>query len=379
MRWYELRKDTLTESARIQHAEDLIFWEGSAGAAKALESLKAIETGKHKDVTIKWDGSPAVIFGRDQNGNFVLTDKSGFSAKGYDGKSKSPKDLENMLLNRKLSKGQEVPPSYAKFAGRMKNIFPVFESAMPKDHVGYFKGDLLYFVPPPSKDNKIVFTPNVVTYTVDATSDIGKKIKASTTGVVIHNEIDLKGNDQALDIDVDKFFLGNTLLVMPPITMSKSADIDDQSVKKLQIVIASNQQSIDNLLNRPTLAQQKLSDFSSLLYTYANSKVDTGFDNLGKDFMDWLQTSKTSNVKQKRISEHIQKNSVGFSALWIIYSQLQAIKDNIINQFDVHDQAVKATIGSSEGGEGYVMQRPWGSIKLVNRQGFTAANRAVER
>ena len=57
MRWYELRKATLTESARIQHAEDLIFWEGSAGAAKALESLKAIETGKHKDVTIKWDGS----------------------------------------------------------------------------------------------------------------------------------------------------------------------------------------------------------------------------------------------------------------------------------------------------------------------------------
>ena len=96
---------------------------------------------------------------------------------------------------------------------------------------------------------------------------------------------------------------------MPPITMSKSADIDDQSVKKLQSVISSNQQSIDNLLNRPTLAQQKLSDFSSLLYTYANSKVDTGFDNLGKDFMDWLQTSKTSNVKQKRISEHIQKKA----------------------------------------------------------------------
>ena len=116
-----------------------------------------------------------------------------------------------------------------------------------------------------------------------------------------------------------------------------------------------------------------------MLYTYANSKVDTGFDNLGKDFMDWLQTSKTSNVKQKRISEHIQKNSVGFSALWIIYSQLQAMKDNIINQFDAHDQAVKATIGSSEGGEGYVMQRPWGSMKLVNRQGFTAANRAVQR
>jgi len=66
----------LDEGARIQHAEDLVFWEGSAGAVRALESLKKLETGGHKNVTIKWDGSPAVIFGRDEEGNFILTDKS---------------------------------------------------------------------------------------------------------------------------------------------------------------------------------------------------------------------------------------------------------------------------------------------------------------
>ena len=62
MRWFEL-ENLLFESARIQHAEDLIFWEGSAGAIKAIESLKAIEQGQHNDVTVKWDGSPAIIFG----------------------------------------------------------------------------------------------------------------------------------------------------------------------------------------------------------------------------------------------------------------------------------------------------------------------------
>jgi hypothetical protein len=40
---------------------------------------------------------------------------------------------------------------------------------------------------------------------------------------------------------------------------------------------------------------------------------------------------------------------------------------------------VTATINGKPGGEGYVLQHPAGDIKLVNRSGFSAANRAVER
>ena len=93
-------KDILAEGARIQHAEDIVFWEGSKGAVRALESLIKLERGGHENVTVKWDGSPAIIFGRDNNGSFILTDKSGFGAKGYDGKSKSARELSKMLMNR---------------------------------------------------------------------------------------------------------------------------------------------------------------------------------------------------------------------------------------------------------------------------------------
>ena len=48
-------KFVIKEGARIDHAEDIIFWEGSKGAIRALESLKKLEQGGHKDVTIKWD------------------------------------------------------------------------------------------------------------------------------------------------------------------------------------------------------------------------------------------------------------------------------------------------------------------------------------
>ena len=64
MRFYEFVNNTksmLTEGARIDHAEDIIFDEGAQGAIRAIESLKRLEQGGHTDVTIKWDGSPAIV------------------------------------------------------------------------------------------------------------------------------------------------------------------------------------------------------------------------------------------------------------------------------------------------------------------------------
>ena len=45
----------LSEAARIQHAEDIVFWEGSKGAIRALQSLRNLDQGGHSEVTIKWD------------------------------------------------------------------------------------------------------------------------------------------------------------------------------------------------------------------------------------------------------------------------------------------------------------------------------------
>ena len=81
-----LQEANVSEGPRIQHAEDLVFWEGSKGAIRALDALASLATEEGQRTTsLKWDGSPAVIFGRDESGQFVFTDKSGFTAKGYDG------------------------------------------------------------------------------------------------------------------------------------------------------------------------------------------------------------------------------------------------------------------------------------------------------
>ena len=96
MRFFEFKQIIKEAEARIQHAEDFVIFNGSKGAAHALESLKSLEQGGHKDVTIKWDGSPAIIFGRNEDGRIVLTDKSGFTAKGYDGRTTTRNDVQKL-------------------------------------------------------------------------------------------------------------------------------------------------------------------------------------------------------------------------------------------------------------------------------------------
>tara|TARA_R110000796_G_scaffold97602_1_gene204702 strand:+ start:27 stop:1172 length:1146 start_codon:yes stop_codon:yes gene_type:complete len=367
----------LKEGARIDHAEDIVFWEGSRGAIRALESLKSLEQGKHTDVTIKWDGSPAIIFGRNESGQFVFTDKSGFVKSGGVGRTTSPEDLEQELLGRSGGKNRE-DPGRIDFAKKMGVAFADFEKTVPKDFRGYLKGDLLYYNTPSVQNKNYVFKPNIVEYAVDVESDLGKRIGQSKAGVVVHRFVDEEGNESAVPKGIN--FQGTDVLIVPSVTVQKSAQIDDEDINQLKATVSKNAAAIDKLLNTADLVALKISDFAKVLYTYTNSKVDTGLDNLGADFFDWMAGSKLSAAKQKNIATHIQNNQAGFDAIWQVVSGIMQIKDKVIAQFDSHDATVKANIpGQGAGGEGYVLAHPDGDVKLVPREFFTKANRAVQR
>ena len=378
MKFFEFKQTTklvLSESSRIQHAEDIVFWEGSKGAARALQSLIDLEKGGHRNVTVKWDGSPAVIFGRDAEGNFVFTDKSGFVAKGYDGKSKSPKELKAMLMNRPGA--QKNPRDYSQFADNMKTAFTYYEKAVPQDYVGYFKGDMLYFDKPELSNGEYVFKPNVVEYRVDARSELGQRIGQSKTGIVVHREVDENGNET--ELHNGNLIQSKDVLVVPPVTAQQPPKINSESIGKLKAVIAKNASAIDLLLDLDTLTSMKMKDLPNVFYTYTNSKVDTGLENLGKDFLQWLTGSKVSAAKQKKIAEYVQQNAQGFRALWEVVSSIQKVKDDIISQLDRQDIPVKQSMAGEAGGEGYVLTHPKGDIKLVPRQTFSRINRSIER
>ncbi len=367
--------------ARIQHLEDLVYFEGSKGAARALESLRSLEKGGHVDATIKWDGSPAIIFGNNEQGEFILTDKGGFVAKGYDGKPTSPDKLKNMFLDRKGG-ANRGDPGYVAFANNMKNIFKTYKTALPEDFEGYYKGDLLYYTTPPiNDDGYFEFTPNIVTYQVKQDSALGAKIKASTTGVVVHRVLDDKGTEVSVTADLNQVFLGDDVFVFPPQSVQKPAKIDDSKINKMKEMISRDGPMLDQLLDEAYLTQMQMKDLPKIIYKYCNGKVDTGFSNLGEDFFKWLPGSGVSGKKQQKILEHVKTHTKGWESMWAIMKGLIAVKDDIIQQFDNHDQDVIATIGKDRGGEGYVLATKGGDMKLVNRGpgGFTAANRAVQR
>jgi len=376
MRFFEFKHIVKEMEARIQHAEDVVFWEGSAGAKRALKALSDMANAGGKNVTIKWDGSPAVVFGRNPKGKFIFTDKSGFVAKGYDGKSQSGDDLEQMLLGR--GKGGEKSDSYKAFAGNMKDVYDEYAKAVPKKHRGYFKGDLLYFNKPTLVDGAYTFKPNLVQYKVQADSDIGKRIGRSKTGIVIHRVVDDAGAEGPLqNADI---FEGNEVLVLPPVTTQEPPQIDNAGIKNLTGIINKNGAAIDKVLDENTLRNMKVSDFPNILYTYTNSCVDRNcLTNLGNDFIQWLDNSKVSRIKQGKIIEYIKTNIQGVKALWQTVSGIMQVKDDIVRQLDQQPADVKATIGDKPGGEGYVLSHPGGDMKLVNRGNFSAANRAIKR
>jgi len=352
--------------ARIQHLEDMVLFSGSAGARKALDTLENIQSNP-KAITVKWDGSPAVIFGRDERGDFILTDKSGFGAKGYDGKVKSAKALQNMLLSR----GKEAPDDSRKaFAANMANSWSVFESSVPKDFRGYMWGDLLYYDTPQVEDGDFVFKPNLVVYRVKADSDIGKRIARSKAGVVIHMYLDLEGNKSRADANA---LNEGALLVMPPVTAQQPPVVDKNIFAKAESLLNKSGNSIDKLLDDNTLRALKITDLKNVLYSYVNHKVKTrSLDNLANEFVDWLTGSKVSGVKQERIKEHISSDPVAFQNLFALVTSIMQAKNDVIKQLDSQEADVEAYTDGERGGEGYVIGT--GDAKLVNRSGFSAAN-----
>ena len=178
---------------------------------------------------------------------------------------------------------------------------------------------------------------------------------------------------------------GLAWLSSAPVQAQSAPQIDDTSVKELKAVIAKDAAAMDSLININTLTELKMKDLPKIFYAYMNSKVDTGLENLGGDFLDWVQArNQLSEPAKKKIAEYVSNSQQGFKALWEVVAKIQQVKDDVINQLDNQPGApVRSSMSSKddsvEGGEGYVLAHPEGDIKLVPRKTFSKYNRAVER
>ena len=374
---------------RIQHAEDLIFFEGSQGALRALDALEKMNDPEARpETSVKWDGSPAIIFGRDEEGNFIFTDKSGFGAKSYKGKANSEEDIEGMYRARAdraadkmgLAPEEVYEKRYSTITPKMQKAFKLAEKSVDPDHKGYFFGEVLYFEKPEIENDKFTFKPNMVKYKVNTESEMGKKIAGSDVGIVLHLKKDVETlANQPLDFegltpDSDILFFSKTFIERP-------VNVDDQEIQAIKNLVEANSSSIDNFFSYEKLRKLTISNLPSVFYAYLNGKVDTGLENLGSDLIEWMEGKKViTSSKKKNITDYIQQNQETYNKIWEIVTRTMKVKDDVVANIDSQGGLpFSQTLGDEEVGEGYVLSDDGKLIKLVDRSKFTKANRSVVR
>jgi hypothetical protein len=352
----------LVEAAnpRIEHLEDLVFEQGSRGIKTALEIIQHSAENTGKSVTVKWDGKPAIVFGRKPTGEFVLTDKSGFTAKGYDGLATSP-EMMAQIQRQRGGERTELIEIY-------NRLFPMLQAATPPNFKGYVQGDLLYTEQPPEISGEYIFKPNFVEYKIPASSPLGQRIGSSEVAVATHTRYSEAGGTPEALGTVNFKEVPGLLLIEPTVKNITNITPNANMVKQLKSIAYQHGAEIDGLFNPAELRAAQVTDLPQLCKRYINSRIDTNYDNLLPDFGAWLQKSVTPR-KYNNIIEYIQSprsNLNGISSAFTAFLMLHDLKTDLLSQLD----------RQQPGQEGWVMATPAGRAKLVNRFGFSAGNRA---
>jgi hypothetical protein len=360
----------------IEHIEDLVFRKGTAGIKEALAVIEHLKDNTKSSVTVKWDGKPAIVFGREPDGTFVLTDVAGFGAVGYKGLFTSPRQITQHLANRDAEASAQGKSAnrVAQLAPTYQTIWPMLEAATPKDFRGYIQGDLLYTNTPSEIAGAFVFKPNTIEYSIPVSSKLGQEIAGSQVGIAIHTYYKEHGASKE---PLGKVKLNTVpgLLLIEPIKPAENVKPTDSSlVKQLKGLVSSSGTAINTLFNPAELRQLQISDLPRLCVDYINSLVkddaiaDFDLATLLPGFGKWLQ-NKVTPRKYNNIVEYLQSprsNMDGMSAAFSAFVLVHNIKMDMLQQLD----------RQHPGQEGWVIAHPGGVTKFVNRFGFSRANAA---
>jgi hypothetical protein len=346
---------------RIEHIEDLVFERGSQGIREALAIVAQAAENTARTVTVKWDGKPAIIFGRKPTGEFVLTDKSGFTAKGYDGLATSPEQIAQIMRQRGGERNELI--------GIYSKLFPMLRAATPENFRGYILGDLLYTETPPEVAGAYVFQPNFVEYKIPAASRLGQRIGSSEVGVAVHTRYAEPGASAEAIRSVRLEPVPGLLLVEPSVNDIKNIEPNARLAKELAQLVRAKGAAIDGLFNPAELRAAGITDLPQLCKRYINSRITTDYTELLPGFGVWLRNNVTPR-KFANIVEYLQSprsNTDGIVAAFTAFLGLHDLKSDLLAQLD----------RQQPGQEGWVLATDAGRAKLVNRFGFSAGNRAL--
>ena len=397
-----LIEDVLNEFKRthLEHIEDIILTQGYQGGRAVIDYYKGLlvtlqgTSVNPVQVSVKWDGAPAVVCGiNPDNGKFFVGTKSVFaqSAKINYTKNDIAKNHGTDDLGQKL----------LKCLVHLKKL----------NIQGVVQGDLLFTEDdlsrkPISGKQHIVFTPNTITYAVEEGTDIAKQIEAAKVGIIFHTTYtgDTLGEMEAsAGADVESFskspdvFFDNATYKdvsgSAKFTKEQTAFFMQQidSLEKLLVAVPRNlsdmfkgnqdfvpyfQMFINDQVRQgklPTNANQFLNDFKKF-YTGRMQQQIAG-----------LKAQKALALRQekmKQMPQFLNRLKRPLQAMLSFYKQTQNMKAFILQKMN---QAMQiGSFSQTDAGlevtepEGFVaVDKTGGAVKLVDRLGFSRRNLTV--
>jgi hypothetical protein len=338
------------------HPEDSIF-DSAQSAKQAVNSLQYVIKNPGS-VTIKWDGFPALIFGRLPDGRFTVQDKYMFDNKSF---ATSPQEWQQYDSQKRS--GTLRPDLYAK----LNNIWSGLEQAVGTS-TGFFWGDLLWSQPLKPVNGTFVFKPNVVEYRVPVKTPLGQQIAGRVGGIVVHQyfsddgakpqQWNGKGLAQTGSVAVLTPNAGVQFKLNDPVQLTKGATV---AVNQFAGPAESFLAGIDGVARQ---AIQK----------YMNKKITGQTD---QDLVDWLKTNVSGKQYKSLVGEnysgYLYRNQKGLTALFTVWNAIYALKTNLAQQLEQQVSGIQQWVGGRQEGEGFVFNTPQGLVKLVQRGTFSRA------
>jgi hypothetical protein len=365
----------LEGKGHLDHPEDAIFIGGPQYAQTAVNAIvKTANT--PATVTIKWDGYPALIFGRGPDGKFAILDKHMFNKAGGEArKVYSPAQFMKYDQQRGADRGD------------LYNIIQkIWKGLAQEDQsLGYYWGDFLFSNPLQEKNGVYTFkaNPNGITYTVDADSSVGKLITNKIAGVAVHQFIpaDAASTDEAVSLNGTIGGLKNTSNVaIVPSAMPNAVKIKlpAAQINKCLSEINSKAAGVTKLLTPPPGTK---SFYNSNLFTvYINQRVVSGNldrKTLASGFLKFAQdrvaASRLSDAAKQKVLQHLDQNKQAIVDAFNIWADIYNLKNTVVSKLDQASKSspVKGFLDSGqETHEGFVAN----GFKFVDRMGFSRQN-----
>ena len=175
----ELAEAKTTKNVHMTHIEDRVLYGGVTGAREAIFALRGLRdmlagnTSGRTNVTVKWDGAPAVFAGTDpSDGKFFVAKKGIFN--------KNPKVYKNYRDIDQDTSGDLA----AKLKIALDELQDIGIRGVVQGDLMFTKNDLKTAVIDGVRH--ITFQPNTIVYAVPFNSDLGRRIRRANLGIVFH-------------------------------------------------------------------------------------------------------------------------------------------------------------------------------------------------